>query len=61
MAVNGLVQLLLYLLIGGVIVYVVFWILGMLSLPQPVKQIILVIVAIVVLLWLLSTFGIFTL
>ena len=57
MDVNGLVSLLIYLLIGGVIVYVVYWIVGMLSLPEPVKQAALLIVALVVLLWLLRVFG----
>jgi hypothetical protein len=32
-----------------------------LTLPEPVKQVILVIVAIIVILWLLATFNIFTL
>lgn len=58
---DGLIRLLIYLLIGGAIVYLVYWIVGMLTLPQPVKTVILVIIAIIVLLWLLSTFGIFTL
>lgn len=59
--IDGLVRLLIYLLIGGLIVYAVYWIVGMLTLPQPVKTVILIIIAIIVLLWLLSTFGIFTL
>jgi uncharacterized membrane-anchored protein len=57
MGTEGLIQLLIYLLIGGVIIYVVYWILGMLTLPQPAKQAILVVLAIIVLLWLLRTFG----
>jgi hypothetical protein len=57
MGTDGLVQLIIYLLLGGVVVYLVYWILGMLSLPQPAKQAILVVVAIVALLWLLRTFG----
>jgi hypothetical protein len=57
MGTDGLVQLIIYLLLGGVVVYLVYWILGMLTLPQPAKQIILVVLAIIVLLWLLRTFG----
>ena len=53
---SELINLLLYLLIGGLIVYAVYWIVGMLTLPAPAKNIILVIVAIAVLLWLVSTF-----
>jgi hypothetical protein len=59
--IDGLVRLIIYLLLGGFIVWVVYWIIGMLTLPQQVKTIILVIVAIAVLLWLLSVFGIFSL
>ncbi len=58
MAINGLVQLLVYLLVGGLIIYVVFWIVGMLTLPQPIKNVITIIVALIVLLWLLSTLGV---
>jgi hypothetical protein len=58
MEVNSLIQLLIYLLVGGLIVYVVYWIIGMIDLPVPVKNVIVVIVAIIVLLWLLRTFAI---
>jgi hypothetical protein len=57
MGTDGLIQLVIYLLFGGVVIYLVYWVLGMLTLPQPVKQIILVVVAIIALLWLLRTFG----
>jgi hypothetical protein len=57
MGTDGLIQLVIYLLLGGLVIYLVYWVLGMLTLPQPVKQIILVVVAIIALLWLLRTFG----
>jgi len=57
MGADGLIQLFIYLLIGALIVWVVSYILGMLTLPQPAKQIILFVLAIAVLLWLLRTFG----
>jgi len=53
---NSLLQLLIYLLIGGAIVYVVFWILGMLAIDQALKNVIVVVVSILVLVWLLITF-----
>jgi len=53
---NGLLRLLIYVLLGGLIVYAVYWIIGMLTLPAPAKNIILIIVAVVVLVWLLVTF-----
>jgi len=58
MAISNLVYLLLYILIGGLIVYAAVWVLGLLALPQPVKNIIAVIIAIIVLLWLLGTLGV---
>jgi len=58
MAISNLVYLLIYILVGGLIVYAAVWLLGLLALPQPVKNIIAVIIAIIVLLWLLGTLGI---
>jgi hypothetical protein len=58
--VHGLIELIIYLLLGGLVIFVVYWIIGMLTLPQPVKTVILIIVAVIVLLWLLSTFNVFT-
>lgn len=58
MAINGMVQLIIYLLLGGIIVYIVYWIVGMLTLPPPVKTAICLIIALVVLLWILSTLGV---
>jgi hypothetical protein len=57
--VDGLLRLVIYLVLGGLVVFLVYWIIGMLAIPQQVKTVILVIVAVVVLLWLLATFGIF--
>lgn len=57
MGIEALIQLLLYLLIGGLIIYVVYWILGMLAIPQIAKQISLAILAVIVIYWLLRTFG----
>jgi putative flippase GtrA len=54
---SGLINLLLYFLIGGLIVWVCYWILGMLALPEPIGKIVSIIVAVIVLLWILSTLG----
>lgn len=58
MAINGLISLAVYLLLGGLIIYLCYWIINMTPLPQPVKTVIGVIVAIIVLLWLLGAAGI---
>jgi hypothetical protein len=49
-------RLLIYLVIGGLIIYAVYWIVGMLDLPPQVKKIITVVIAILVLIWLIVTF-----
>jgi len=54
--VNSLLQLLIYLLIGGAIIYVVYWILGMIAIDPRLRQAISVVVAVIVIIWLLVTF-----
>jgi hypothetical protein len=58
---NELIQLLIYLLIGGIVIYVVNLVIGMLALPAQVKTIVLIIVGLVFLLWILNVLGIFVL
>ena len=53
---NSLLQLLIYLLIGGAIIYVVYWILGMIAIDPRLRQAISVVVAVIVIIWLLVTF-----
>ena len=56
-SISGLLNLIIYLLIGGLLIYVVYWILGMLSLPAEVRKVIMVIIAIIFLVWLLRSLG----
>ncbi len=56
--IENLISLIVYLLLGGIAIYIVYWIVGMLTLPQPVKTAICLIVALIVLLWLLMTMGV---
>lgn len=53
-----ILQLIIYLLLVGLLIYVVQLVLGMLALPSPIKTIILIIIAVVVVIWLLSRFGV---
>lgn len=53
---NSLLQLVIYLLLGGLIIFVVQWIVGMLNIDAGLKQVILVVVAVIVIIWLLMTF-----
>lgn len=50
-------NVLIALLIFGLIVYLVFWIIGMLQIPEPAKQIITVVVAVIFLIQLISMLG----
>lgn len=52
-----MIELLIWLLILALIVYVVFLILGMLPLPYPARQIVTLILAIIFLLVLLERIG----
>lgn len=54
-----MISLLITLLIGAIIIYVVYLIVGMLSLPQPIKNIVFLIIGVIVLVWLLQTFGLY--
>lgn len=55
--VESLITLIIVILLLGLLVYALNWLLGQLALPQPVRMIILVIVAILVLLYVVRTFG----
>jgi hypothetical protein len=58
---SGLLGLLIWLLIFALVVYVIYLILGMLPLPQPIKNIVLIIVGVLLLIYLLSRLGLFAL
>ena len=53
---NDLLSLIVYLLLAGVLVYVVFWILGMLPIPPQAKNVITMVMALIVLIWLVTRF-----
>jgi len=55
MNVNGMLELLVYLLLGGLVVYAVYWILGMIDLPIEIKRAITLVFAIFVIVWLVYT------
>lgn len=55
---SGLISILIYLVIGAIIVYAVYLFLNMLNLPQPIKTIVLLIIAVIGLIFLANLFGI---
>jgi len=57
MPVNQLAMLLIYLLIGGLIIYVAIWAMNQMALPQPWRTVIIVVIAIIAILFLLRLLG----
>lgn len=56
--VSSLIQLIVYLILGAVVIYIVYLIVGMLGLPAQLQKLIFILIAVVVLIWLLITFHI---
>lgn len=55
---GSVITLIVDLVIAGIIVYVVYLFLGMLSLPQPVRTMILLLFAVIAIVFLFGLFGI---
>lgn len=55
-----MIELLVSLLIAAAIIYIVYLILGMIELPAPIKNIVYIILALIILLWLLKFFGLYS-
>lgn len=51
------ISFLLWIVVLALILYLLFWMLGQIPLPQPIRTIILVVVALVVLVYLLQRSG----
>lgn len=58
---EGLLGLLITIIILALILYVVFWALGQIALPQPIRTIIVVVIALVLLVYLVQRFGLLAL
>ena len=55
------ITLLIYVAVLALLLGLLFWVLGQIPMPQPVRMVITVIVALVVLVWLLRQTGILAL
>lgn len=58
--INQLISFLIILLLAGCVIYALNWFIGLLSIPQPIKNIILLMIGIISLLWLLQWLGVYT-
>ena len=54
---SGLISILIWLLILCVVIYLFFWVLGKIPLPEPIRTIITVVVALALLLFLVQRLG----
>lgn len=57
--IEPLISLIIYLVVFGILIYILIWILGLLNTPQPVRNAILLLIALIFLIWILRTLGIF--
>lgn len=55
-----MIEFLVTALIAIVVIYVVYLIVGMINLPSPIKNIVYLIVGVVILIWLLQYFGLYS-
>lgn len=51
------ISLIIYLLVIALIMYLVFWALGQIPLPQPIRTVIVVLIAIILILYIVRRFG----
>jgi len=57
---NGLLQLFIDICIGGLFIYLIFWVLGYLGAPEPIRKIAVVIVVLFVVIWLAQNLNLST-
>lgn len=51
-----MISLLITLLVFAVVCYVIFWVMGYLGVPEPVRKVVTVIIVVVAVIWLLTNF-----
>jgi len=51
-----MISLLITMLVFGLICYLIFWVMGYLAVPDPIRKVVTVIVVVVAVLWLLQAF-----
>ena len=56
----SLITFLIVLIIAGCVIYALNWFIGLLAIPQPIKNVILIAIGLIALLWLLSFTGVYT-
>lgn len=54
---DGLLSLLVAIVVLCLICYVIFWALGQIPLPHPIRTVVVVLIALVLLVWIVNRFG----
>ena len=52
----SLVSLLIFVLVAGLIIYLIFWAMSYLGMPEPIRKVIVVIIVIIAIVWLMGNF-----
>lgn len=55
-----MIEFLVTALIACVVIYVVYLVVGMINLPAPIKNIVYLIIGVVIIIWLLQHFGLYS-
>jgi hypothetical protein len=51
-----MISLLITLIVFALVCYLLFWILGYLAVPEPIRRVVVVIVVLIAIVWLLANF-----
>jgi hypothetical protein len=54
---TGLLSLLITVIVVALVCYILFWALGQIPLPQPIRTVIVVLVALIILVYVVTRFG----
>ena len=51
-----LISLLIWLLIIGLVIYLIFWVMSYLGVPEPIRKVVTVVVVVIAILWIVGNF-----
>lgn len=51
-----LVSLLITIAIFALVCYVIFWLIGYLGVPEPIRKVVVVVIVLIAIIWILQTF-----
>jgi hypothetical protein len=51
-----MIQLLITVVVFAIVCYILFWLLGYLAVPEPIRKVVVVVVVLIAVIWILSNF-----